>query len=78
MNTPWRRADNPSKGAATISHRIIIARAIAGAFADPVVREEMNENQCTKVQNLLATEEPTPEAFRELTHCLNRVYSKDD
>jgi hypothetical protein len=61
-----------------VTHRIIITQKIAGIFADPAVREEMNPNQCAKVQNILVNEEPAPEEFRELTHCLNRIYSKDD
>lgn len=61
-----------------MSHRIIIARKVAEIFAAPEVRAEMTAQQCACVDAITQKEEPSDQDFRELTHRLNRVYSKDD
>jgi len=61
-----------------MSHRIVIARQVKEAFQDQSVRAEMTPQQCTKVDEILQSEEPSPSEFRELTHRLNRVYCKED
>jgi len=61
-----------------MTHRVVISRKVKEAFADESVRAEMTPQQCTKVDEILQSEEPSPHEFRELTHRLNRVYCKED
>lgn len=61
-----------------MSHRIIIARAVATATADPVVREQMTTEQCTCVDAILQNEEPSVNDFHDVLHVLYKTYKKPD
>jgi hypothetical protein len=67
-----------ARGAASISHRIIISSAIKAVFQEPEVRAELTTTQLARVDSICAQTEPCDEDFRYLTRRLNAAYCADD
>lgn len=61
-----------------MSHRIIISNAVRLALQDPDVRANLTAAQCSRVDQILVSDQPCDEDFRYLTRRLNQVYCQDD
>ena len=61
-----------------MSHRTVIINRVAPLFTEAAVRAELTAEQCSCADAIIQSNEPTPREFRELTHLLNRAYSKED
>lgn len=62
-----------------MTHRVVISRAISDLLSDPLVQAEMSTNQKARMERLVPENaEIDPDCFPNVTHCLERIYSKDD